>query len=67
MLKSHYAPNASVRLNVEKVENGEALLAFGSKRVMGAENAVFSLNLSEEGKLEEAASHLFQYMKELIH
>lgn len=40
MLKSHYAPNASVRLNVEKVENGEALLAFGSKRVMGAENAV---------------------------
>lgn len=65
MLKSHYAPDAAIRLNVEKVENGEALLAFGSKRVMGAENAVFSLNLSEEGKLEEAASHLFQYMKEL--
>lgn len=65
MLKSHYAPDAAIRLNVEKVENGEALLAFGSKRVMGAKNAVFSLNLSEEGKLEEAASHLFQYMKEL--
>lgn len=65
MLKSHYAPDAAIRLNVEKVENGEALLAFGSKRVIGAENAVFSLNLSEEGKLEEAASHLFQYMKEL--
>lgn len=65
MLKSHYAPNAAIRLNVEKVENGEALLAFGPKRVMGAENAVFILNLSEEGKLDEAASHLFQYMKEL--
>ncbi|WP_273723005.1 L-threonylcarbamoyladenylate synthase [Bartonella sp. AU18XJBT] len=65
MLKSHYAPNATIRLNVEKVENGEALLAFGSKRVMGAENAVSILNLSEDGKLEEAASHLFQYMKEL--
>ncbi|EJF86736.1 L-threonylcarbamoyladenylate synthase [Bartonella rattimassiliensis] len=65
MLKSHYAPNAEIRLNVEKVENGEALLAFGPKRVMGTENAVFILNLSEEGTLEEAASHLFQYMKEL--
>ncbi|WP_273789574.1 L-threonylcarbamoyladenylate synthase [Bartonella sp. ML70XJBT] len=65
MLKSHYAPDAAIRLNVEKVENGEALLAFGPKRVMGAENAVFILNLSEEGKLEEAASHLFQYLKEL--
>ncbi|QEE08954.1 threonylcarbamoyl-AMP synthase [Bartonella kosoyi] len=65
MLKSHYAPNAAIRLNVEKLENGEALLAFGPKRVMGAENAAFILNLSEEGKLEEAASHLFQYMKEL--
>lgn len=65
MLKSHYAPNAAIRLNVEKVENGEALLAFGPKRVMGAENAAFILNLSEGGTLEEAASHLFQYMKEL--
>ncbi|WP_375704966.1 Sua5 family C-terminal domain-containing protein, partial [Bartonella sp. AA85SXKL] len=27
MLKSHYAPNAAVRLNVQKVEHGEALLA----------------------------------------
>ncbi|WP_455474424.1 L-threonylcarbamoyladenylate synthase [Bartonella sp. B30(2025)] len=65
MLKSHYAPNASVRLNVQKVEHGEALLAFGPKRSIGVENAVFVLNLSESGQLEEAASHLFQYMKQL--
>ncbi|MET3589340.1 L-threonylcarbamoyladenylate synthase [Bartonella silvatica] len=65
MLKSHYAPNAVIRLNVQKVESGEALLAFGQKRIMGSENAVAILNLSENGQLEEAASHLFQYMKQL--
>ncbi|GAA5100062.1 L-threonylcarbamoyladenylate synthase [Bartonella acomydis] len=65
MLKSHYAPNAMMRLNVNKVESGEALLAFGRKRVMGVENAVSVLNLSESGQLEEAAFHLFQYMSEL--
>ncbi|WP_208440357.1 L-threonylcarbamoyladenylate synthase [Bartonella raoultii] len=65
MLKSHYAPNAAIRLNVNKVESGEALLAFGKKRIMGVEHAVSVLNLSESGQLEEAASHLFQYMREL--
>ncbi|WP_332065891.1 L-threonylcarbamoyladenylate synthase [Bartonella sp. CB189] len=65
MLKSHYAPNATVRLNAQKVECGEALLAFGPKRIMGVENAVSVLNLSKNGKLEEAAAHLFQYMRKL--
>ncbi|WP_455477293.1 L-threonylcarbamoyladenylate synthase [Bartonella sp. B41] len=65
MLKSHYAPSAKVRLNVQKVESGEALLAFGSKRAMCVENAVSVLNLSENGLPEEAAFHLFQYMKKL--
>ncbi|WP_273720768.1 MULTISPECIES: L-threonylcarbamoyladenylate synthase [unclassified Bartonella] len=65
MLKSHYAPNAAIRLNVDKVENDEALLAFGRQRIMGAENAISVLNLSESGQLEEAASHLFQYLREL--
>ncbi|AGF74234.1 translation factor, Sua5/YciO/YrdC family [Bartonella australis AUST/NH1] len=65
MLKSHYAPNASVRLNVRRVESHEALLAFGPERVAGAENAVAVLNLSENGELKEAASRLFQYMKQL--
>ncbi|WP_035451176.1 L-threonylcarbamoyladenylate synthase [Bartonella birtlesii] len=65
MLTSHYAPSAVMRLNVNKVESGEALLAFGRKRVIGVENAISVLNLSENGQLEEAASHLFQYMREL--
>ncbi|QLC52605.1 threonylcarbamoyl-AMP synthase [Bartonella alsatica] len=65
MLKSHYAPNTMIRLNAQRVESDEALLAFGRKRIMGVENAVAVLNLSEGGQLEEAASHLFQYMREL--
>ncbi|MCZ2328461.1 L-threonylcarbamoyladenylate synthase [Bartonella sp. F02] len=65
MLKSHYAPDAAVRLNVKKVESGEALLAFGPERVAGVENAVSVLNLSVKGQLEEAAYHLFQYMEQL--
>ncbi|WP_336294774.1 L-threonylcarbamoyladenylate synthase [Bartonella sp. CB169] len=65
MLKSHYAPNATIRLDAQKVESGEALLAFGPKRIMGIENAVSILNLSENAQLEEAASHLFQYIREL--
>ncbi|CBI76099.1 conserved protein of unknown function [Bartonella clarridgeiae 73] len=65
MLRSHYAPDTSVRLNVKRVESGEALLAFGPKRIEGFENAIAVLNLSETGRLEEAAFHLFQYMQEL--
>ncbi|MCZ2203891.1 L-threonylcarbamoyladenylate synthase [Bartonella sp. A05] len=65
MLKSHYAPNALMRLNAQKVTSGEALLAFGPKRIIGVENAVSVLNLSESGQLKEAAYHLFQYMKQL--
>ncbi|MEL6089081.1 L-threonylcarbamoyladenylate synthase [Bartonella schoenbuchensis] len=65
MLKSHYAPNALVRLNAQKVESDEALLAFGPNRIVGAENAISILNLSESGQLEEAAFHLFDYMKQL--
>ncbi|GAA5103362.1 L-threonylcarbamoyladenylate synthase [Bartonella jaculi] len=65
MLKSHYAPNAAVRLNAQGVESDEALLAFGPKRIAHIENAVSVLNLSERGELEEAASHLFQYMEQL--
>src|ERR1019366_3048974 len=35
MLASHYAPRAQVRLNAERVEAGEALLAFGSNAIPG--------------------------------
>jgi L-threonylcarbamoyladenylate synthase len=65
MMTSHYAPAASVRLNVTEVKPGEALLAFGPNRAAGCDAAVAALNLSEQGDLREAATNLFQFMKEL--
>ncbi|TGS50240.1 translation factor Sua5, partial [Mesorhizobium sp. M3A.F.Ca.ET.201.01.1.1] len=40
MLASHYAPGASMRLNVGKIAGGEALLAFGRHRAEGWQDAV---------------------------
>ena len=65
MLKSHYAPNAFVRLDAKDVKNGEALLAFGKQQTLNARSAVAMLNLSERGNLDEAAANLFHYLKEL--
>ncbi|MBA1141474.1 threonylcarbamoyl-AMP synthase [Mesorhizobium sp. CCANP35] len=65
MLASHYAPGASVRLNAQSVAEGEALLAFGGKRVEGWQAAVALRNLSASGDLREAASNLFAYLQEL--
>ncbi|MDX8438082.1 L-threonylcarbamoyladenylate synthase [Mesorhizobium australafricanum] len=65
MLASHYAPGAAMRLNVENVAKGEALLAFGGNRAEGWEHAVALRNLSEVGDLREAASNLFAYMQAL--
>ncbi len=62
MLASHYAPSAHMRLNVTQVEPGEALLAFGPRRVGGAEKAVALRNLSESGDLREAATNLFSHL-----
>ena len=39
MLASHYAPRASVRLDAEQVEAGEALLAFGPDAMSGVDAA----------------------------
>ncbi|MGB3386946.1 MAG: Sua5 family C-terminal domain-containing protein, partial [Pseudaminobacter sp.] len=65
MMASHYAPGAAVRLEVEEVKPGEALLAFGPERVEGAEGAVATLNLSQRGDLREAASNLFAHLQAL--
>ncbi|MDX8452076.1 L-threonylcarbamoyladenylate synthase [Mesorhizobium sp. VK9D] len=65
MLASHYAPGAAMRLNVENVAKGEALLAFGGNRAEGWEHAVALRNLSEAGDLREAASNLFAFMQAL--
>lgn len=59
MLASHYAPRAAVRLGASSVGAGEALLAFGSARIPGAEKAAALANLSPSGDLREAAANLF--------
>ena len=65
MMMSHYAPKAGMRLGVERVHPGEALLAFGPQRVANERNAVATLNLSPSGDLREAAANLFSFMHEL--
>ncbi len=64
MLASHYAPRTSVRLNAERLEADEALLAFGPHAISGAEGAT-AMNLSPTGDLVEAAANLFSYLRAL--
>ena len=65
MLASHYAPRTAVRLNATEVAPGEALLAFGSVAVAGANGATAVMNLSPSGDLGEAAANLFGHLRSL--
>jgi L-threonylcarbamoyladenylate synthase len=55
-LVSHYAPEATVRLNATDAGPGEVLVGFGPVRA--------ALTLSETGDLVEAAARLFQTLRE---
>ena len=57
-LQSHYAPNASVRLNATSQQGDEELIGFG--QVPGA--GQLSLSLSAGGNLREAAVNLFSML-----
>jgi len=57
-LESHYAPRATLRLNVREKEPGETLLGFGA-------TPDATLNLSPAGDLREAAANLFAMLHEL--
>jgi len=65
MLASHYAPRTRVRRNADRVEAGEALLAFGSRALPGVDAAAAVMNLSARGDLAEAAANLFGYLRAL--
>jgi L-threonylcarbamoyladenylate synthase len=65
MLASHYAPRAKVRLNAQRLEPGEALLAFGLGAISGIDAAAVVMNLSERGDLAEAAANLFGHLRAL--
>jgi L-threonylcarbamoyladenylate synthase len=62
MLASHYAPRTPLRRNADRVEPGEALLAFGPAVSTGAATV---LNLSPRGDLIEAAANLFSHLRAL--
>ncbi len=59
MMKSHYAPNASVKLNCKECDEDAALLAFGDQE------AEIIFNLSKTGDLREAAANLYLGLKKL--
>jgi L-threonylcarbamoyladenylate synthase len=65
MLASHYAPRSKLRLNAERIEPGEALLAFGPVAPPGVDATTVQMNLSASGDLAEAAAHLFGYLRAL--
>lgn len=65
MLASHYAPRLPLRLDATSVRPGEALLAFGSADIPGAEHAAAIRNLSPSRDLIEAAANLFAHLAEL--
>jgi len=62
MMSSHYAPRARLRLDVDDVRPGEALLAFGAD-VPASSN--LTCNLSSRGDLTEAAANLFSMLRQL--
>jgi len=61
-LSRHYAPNATLKLNIAESITGDAYLAFGP--TSGPKGRV-SLNLSETGDLVEAAANLFAMLRQL--
>jgi L-threonylcarbamoyladenylate synthase len=62
-LASHYAPRARLRLGAREVADDEAALDFGG--ALAHSRAAARLDLSPSGDLEEAAAHLFAYLRAL--
>lgn len=62
-LAAHYAPSIPIRLNATTVMENEALLAFG----MPLSGAAYTLNLSANADIFEAAANLFAHMRALDH
>jgi L-threonylcarbamoyladenylate synthase len=62
LLSSHYAPACKVRLGASDIEQGEVALNFGKTLL---HSPIITLNLSENGLLEEAAYHLYDYLRQL--
>jgi L-threonylcarbamoyladenylate synthase len=59
MMRRHYAPHRTLRLNALDRRPGEALLGFGETSLS------VNLNLSEQGDLIQAAANLFRMLRQL--
>ena len=72
-LARHYATETKLRLNAVDVKEGEAFLGFGNTAFIGVEKIGFVKdmepnwfrNLSPEGDLHQAATHLYAALHEL--
>ena len=58
----HYSPNIPIRINVDKVLEGEVLLNYGKNNL---KSKVFELNLSLSSNLNEAGKNLYNYLHQL--
>ncbi len=63
MLKSHYAPAAALRLDVEEARKSEVALLFGAPSPAHDAHP-YAIQLSAAGDLREAAARLFAAMRE---
>ncbi len=61
MMASHYAPNASMTLNLSAAPEGSAFLGFGAIERHEPQDR----NLSRAGDLVEAAANLFKFLHEM--
>jgi len=66
LLKSHYAPQARVRLDAETIQASEAAMLFGSFRPKGLETAKLSINLSPEAISKRRPRRFFPRFESLI-
>ena len=55
----HYSPNLPIRINVNSVLKGEALLNFGTNNL---KSEIIELNLSPTENLEEAGNNFYDYL-----
>jgi len=55
----HYSPNLPIRINVNSVLKGEALLNFGNNNL---KSEIIELNLSPKENLEEAGKNFYDYL-----
>ena len=63
MLQSHYAPRKALRIDSDRVFEGDAVITFAGHKLRDHQKAVVTLDLSPTGDLREAAANLFDHLQ----